>query len=80
MREAAEYRDDPEQWVMIVTATGRAFCTGMYVDEGAEKTAAKGKADGMVTARERARLHRLQNAASKDIRHQKHDAQVAPRS
>ena len=41
-----EYRDDPEQWVMIVTATGRAFCTGMYVDEGAEKTAAKGKADG----------------------------------
>jgi len=41
-----EYRDDPEQWVMIITATGKAFCTGMYVNEGAEKTKAKGKADG----------------------------------
>ena len=45
-----------------------------------DRVEAKGKADGLVTARERARLHRLQNAASKDIRHQKHDAQVAPRS
>ena len=41
-----EYRDDPEQWVMIITANGKAFCTGMYVNEGAEKTKAKGKADG----------------------------------
>lgn len=35
------------------------------------------KADGVVTARERAHLHSLQNEASRDIRHQKHDAQVA---
>lgn len=41
------YRDDPELWVMILTAAGpKAFCTGMYVNEGAEKTRAKGKADG----------------------------------
>ncbi len=42
-----EYRDDPEQWVMIVTGAGpKAFCTGMHVKEGAGKTEAKGKADG----------------------------------
>lgn len=42
-----EYRDDPEQWVMIITGAGpKAFCTGMYVNEGAEKTKAKGKAEG----------------------------------
>lgn len=42
-----KYRDDPEQWAMIITAAGeRAFCTGMYVNEGAEKTKAKGRADG----------------------------------
>jgi enoyl-CoA hydratase/carnithine racemase len=41
-----DYRDDPQKWVMIITATGKGFCTGMYVDEGADKTQAKGKADG----------------------------------
>ncbi|MEP6874523.1 MAG: hypothetical protein ABI887_09160 [Burkholderiales bacterium] len=41
------------------------------------KVEAKDKADGKVTKAERKRLHRLQNAASKDIHHQKHDAQVA---
>ena len=40
---------------------------------------AKAKADGTVTKHERKRLHRMQNAASKDIHHQKHDAQVAPK-
>jgi tellurite resistance protein len=38
---------------------------------------AKAKADGTVTAAERKHLHKMQNAASKDIRHQKHDAQTA---
>jgi hypothetical protein len=33
------------------------------------------KADGVVTAGERARLHRMQNQASRDIHHQKHDRQ-----
>ena len=37
----------------------------------------KAKADGKVTAAERKRMQRLQNAASKDIHHQKHDAQTA---
>ncbi len=36
----------------------------------------KAKADGVVTAAERKRLHHMQDAASKDIHHQKHDAQV----
>lgn len=41
------YRDDPEQWVMVIAAAGgKAFCTGMYVDEGASRTKEKGKADG----------------------------------
>jgi hypothetical protein len=40
---------------------------------------AHAKADGTVTRHERKRLARLQNGASKDIRHQKHDAQVAPK-
>ena len=35
------------------------------------------KADGTVTKSERRRLHKMQNHASKDIRHQKHDAQTA---
>ncbi len=39
---------------------------------------AKAEGDGKVTARERARLHHLQNQASRDIRRQKHDAQVVP--
>ena len=36
----------------------------------------KAKADGTVTTAERKRLHHMQNKASKDIHHQKHDAQV----
>jgi hypothetical protein len=37
----------------------------------------KAKADGSVTAQERKRLHHLQNRASRDIKHQKHDRQRA---
>ena len=37
------------------------------------------KADGVVTARERARLHHMQVRASRQIALQKHDAQTAPR-
>ena len=39
------------------------------------------KADGTVTAKERHRLHKAQDAASRDIAHQKHDGQVvAPKA
>ena len=38
---------------------------------------AKAKADGTVTAKERKRLTHMQNAASKDIHHQKHNKQTA---
>lgn len=42
-----EYRDNPEQWAMILTGAGpRAFCSGMYVTEAANKTAEKGKTEG----------------------------------
>ena len=42
-----EYRDDPEQWVMILTGAGeKAFCSGMYVTEAARKTREKGKSEG----------------------------------
>ncbi|KPK50863.1 MAG: hypothetical protein AMJ63_13645 [Myxococcales bacterium SG8_38_1] len=41
------YRDNPEQWVMILTAAGeKAFCSGMYVTEAARKTEEKGKTEG----------------------------------
>ena len=40
---------------------------------------AKDKADGVVTAKERRHLHRMQDRASKNIHAQKHDAQVAPK-
>ncbi|MDQ6684641.1 MAG: hypothetical protein M3Z16_05890 [Pseudomonadota bacterium] len=40
---------------------------------------AKAKSDGVVTASERRRLHRMQNRASKNIKAQKHDSQVAVR-
>lgn len=43
---------------------------------GAESNA---KSDGVVTAKERRHLHRMQDRASKNIYHQKHDAQVAPK-
>jgi len=42
-----------------------------------QKTESKAKADGTVTPRERAKLHRMQNRASRDIHAQKHDAQTA---
>ncbi len=45
--------------------------------KGIAKAEAHAKADGTVTAQERKRLHHLQNKASRDIRHQKHDAQNA---
>jgi len=35
------------------------------------------KSDGVVTSAERAKLHRMQDRASRDIYRQKHDAQVA---
>lgn len=38
---------------------------------------ANAKADGKVTQGERQHLNRMQNIASKNIRHQKHDAQTA---
>ncbi len=42
-----EYRDNPEQWVMIITAAGeKSFCSGMYVTEAAQKTQEKGKTEG----------------------------------
>ena len=44
---------------------------------GINKAKAKAKADGTVTKHERKHILRMQDAASKDIHHQKHDAQVA---
>lgn len=38
----------------------------------------RAKADGDVTARERARLQRKQNKASRELRRNKHDAQARP--
>lgn len=38
----------------------------------------KAKADGTVTAGERKKIHHMQDHASKDIRHQKHDRQHMP--
>lgn len=42
-----EYRDDPEQWVMILTGAGdKAFCSGMFVTEAAQNTQQKGRTEG----------------------------------
>jgi hypothetical protein len=41
------------------------------------KAETNAKADGKVTKHERRKLHKMQNAASKDIHAQKHDAQTA---
>ncbi|MBI3918356.1 MAG: enoyl-CoA hydratase/isomerase family protein [Betaproteobacteria bacterium] len=42
-----EYRDNPDLWVMIIAAAGeKAFCSGMYVTEAAQKTEEKGKTEG----------------------------------
>ena len=43
---------------------------------GIARVETKAKADGTVTPQERARLAKLQNKASHDIHHQKHDAQT----
>jgi hypothetical protein len=40
-----------------------------------EKAEAHAKADGVVTAKERRKLHKKQNKTNKRIHHQKHDAQ-----
>lgn len=49
-----------------------------------DRAEGKAKADGTVTTQERKRLHRMENEASRDIHHQKHDRQrrgaSAPRS
>jgi hypothetical protein len=39
---------------------------------------AKAEADGKVTGKEKARLDRMQDKASRDIHHQKHDKQAVP--
>jgi len=42
-----DYRDHPDQWAMIITGVGdKAFCSGMYVTEAANKTQEKGKTEG----------------------------------
>ena len=45
--------------------------------KGIAKAEATAKADGTVTPAERKRLAHMQNKASRDIHHQKHDAQTA---
>ena len=40
------------------------------------KAESKAESDGVVTKPERKKLHRMQDRASRDIYHQKHDAQV----
>ena len=47
------------------------------IRKGIAKAETHAKADGSVTAQERKRLHHMQNKASRDIRHEKHDAQNA---
>ncbi len=42
-----EYRDDPDQWVMIITGAGdKAFCSGMYVTEAAQRIREQGRTEG----------------------------------
>jgi len=42
-----EYRDDPGQWVMIITGAGdKSFCSGMYVTEAANRSAEQGRTEG----------------------------------
>lgn len=42
-----EYRDNPDQWAMIIAAAGeKAFCSGMYVTEAAEASRDKSRAEG----------------------------------
>ncbi len=42
-----DYRDDPDQWVMIITGAGdKAFCSGMYVTEAAQRPRAQGRTEG----------------------------------
>lgn len=42
-----EYRDNPDQWAMIIAAAGqKAFCSGMYVKEAAESSKDKSRAEG----------------------------------
>jgi hypothetical protein len=49
----------------------------MQAQQGRIKAAeANAKSDGLVTAKERAGLARRQNKASRNIRHNKHDAQT----
>ena len=43
-----------------------------------DKAETRAKADGDVSSGERKRLTKLQNRASRDIRHQKHDRQAVP--
>jgi hypothetical protein len=42
-----------------------------------ERAETQAKSDGVVTKQERAGLHHMQDRASHNIRHQKHDRQVA---
>jgi len=44
-------------------------------EHGIRKTERVAKADGHVSPRERSRIHRMQNRASRDIYRQKHDVQ-----
>ncbi|MGQ3003564.1 MAG: enoyl-CoA hydratase/isomerase family protein [Hydrogenophaga sp.] len=42
-----EYRDNPDQWAMIIAAAGeKAFCSGMYVNEAANSSRDKSRAEG----------------------------------
>lgn len=45
-----KFRDDPEQWVMIITAAGgKSFCSGLHVAEAANKSDASGRTEGYTT-------------------------------
>lgn len=73
-------RERIQQGVVSGELTRRETANAVHDQRHIRRAERRAEADGVVTGRERARLHHKQNKASRDLTRNKHDIQSRPDS
>lgn len=73
-------RDRIRQGVTTGELTRREAANAVHHQGHIRRAERRAESDGIVTGRERARLHHMQNRAGRDLRRNKHDVQARRRA